>query len=221
MQSCRKYLLNLRQKIIETMAESIKLQILERIKKARRGLLFFTDSFVTYGNAKAVSKALERLTKQGELLRVAAGMYVRPEIDPVIGPVTPGIEAIAKAIAKRDKARIIPTGTYALNKLGLSTQVPLNIVYLTDGAARKVKVGKRSITFKRATPKNVAAIGEISGMAIQALKTLGKSKVSHEEVIKIQEQLKKEKITHLQQDIRLAPEWIRKIMQQVLKEQKI
>lgn len=203
------------------MAESIEIKILDRIKKAGRGVLFFTDSFVAYGNAKAVSKALERLTKQGELMRVATGMYVRPEIDPVIGSVTPGIEAIAQAIAKRDKARIIPTGIYALNKLGLSTQVPLNIVYLTDGAARKVKVGKRAITFKRATPKNVAVIGEISGLAIQALKTLGKNKVSQEEIIKIQEQLKKEKITHLQHDIRLAPEWIRKIMHQVLNEQKL
>lgn len=203
------------------MAESIEIQILDRIKKAKRGMLFFSDSFVAYGNAKAISKALERLTKQGELMRVSTGMYVRPETDPVIGPITPSIEAIAQAIAKRDKARIIPTGVYALNKLGLSTQVPLNIVYLTDGAARKVKIGRRVITFKRATPKNVAVIGEISGLAIQALKTLEKTKVSKEEIIKIQEQLKKEKITHLQHDIRLAPEWIRKIMQQVLKEGKV
>jgi hypothetical protein len=203
------------------MAKSIEIQILDRIKKAGRGVLFFTDSLMAYGNAKAVSKALERLTKEGELLRVATGMYVRPEIDPVIGPVTPGIEAIAKAIAKRDKARIIPTGVYALNKLGLSTQVTLNVVYLTDGAARKVKIGKRTITFKRATPKNVAVIGEISGLAIQALKTLGKNKVSPDEITKIQEQLSKEKITHLQHDIRLAPEWIRKIMQAVLNKQKV
>jgi hypothetical protein len=203
------------------MAESIEIQILDRIKKAGRGVLFFTDSFMAYGNAKAVSKALERLTKEGELLRVATGMYVRPEIDPVIGPVTPGIEAIAKAIAKRDKARIVPTGVYALNKLGLSTQVPLNVVYLTDGAARKVKIGKRTITFKRATPKNVAVIGETSGLAIQALKTLGKNKVSLDEITKIQEQLKKEKITHLQHDIRLAPDWIRRIMQAILNEHKV
>jgi hypothetical protein len=202
------------------MTESIEKQILDRIKKAGRGVLFFTDSFMAYGNAKAVSKALERLSKEGELLRVATGMYVRPEIDPVIGPVTPGIEAIAKAIAKRDKARIVPTGVYALNKLGLSTQVPLNVVYLTDGAARKVKISKRTITFKRATPKNVAVIGEISGLAIQALKTLGKDEVSPNEIAQIQEQLKKEKITHLQHDIRLAPEWIRKIMQAVLNEHK-
>jgi predicted transcriptional regulator of viral defense system len=191
------------------MAESTENHILDKVKKAKRGSLYFTESFLSVGNAKAVSKALERLTKEGELQRVAHGIYVRPEIDPVVGPVTPGIEAIAAAIAKRDKARIIPTGVYALNRLGLSTQVPLNVVYLTDGAARKVKIGKRTIAFKKATPKNVAAIGEISRMAIQALRTIGKEKVTPDEIEKIQQLLKKEKPTHLQHDIRLAPEWIR------------
>ena len=109
-------------------------------------------NFISKGNSEAVRKALQRLVKYGELVRVATGIYVRPEIDPVIGPVTPNIETIAKAIARRDKARIIPTGVYALNRLGLSTQVPMNLVYLTDGAARKIKVGKRTITFKKATP---------------------------------------------------------------------
>jgi hypothetical protein len=203
------------------MAESTENQILDKVKKAKRGSLYFTESFLSVGNAKAVSKALERLTKEGELQRVAHGIYVRPEIDPVVGPVTPGIEAIAAAIAKRDKARIIPTGVYALNRLGLSTQVPLNVVYLTDGAARKVKIGKRTIAFKKATPKNVAAIGEISRMAIQALRTIGKEKVTPDEIEKIQQLLKKEKPTHLQHDIRLAPEWIRRIMQPVLNENKV
>jgi hypothetical protein len=203
------------------MAESTENHILDKVKKSKRGSLYFTESFLSVGNAKAVSKALERLTKEGELQRVAHGIYVRPEIDPVVGPVTPGIEAIAAAIAKRDKARIIPTGVYALNRLGLSTQVPLNVVYLTDGAARKVKIGKRTIAFKKATPKNVAAIGEISRMAIQALRTIGKEKVTPDEIEKIQQLLKKEKPTHLQHDIRLAPEWIRRIMQPVLNENKV
>ena len=202
------------------MPESIEIQVLDRIKKAKRGTLYFSESFLSAGNAKAVNKALERLTKAGELLRVATGIYVRPEIDPVIGSVTPGIETIAEAIARRDKARIIPTGVYALNRLGLSTQVPLNVVYLTDGAARKIKIGKRTITFKRATPKNVAATGNISSLVIQALKTIGKNKVTADEITKIQEKLKKEKITHLQHDIRLAPDWIRRIMQPILTENK-
>jgi RNase H-fold protein (predicted Holliday junction resolvase) len=200
------------------MSERTEIQALKKIGKARRGSLFFTENLLSLGNAKAVAKALERLTKQGQLVRVATGIYVRPEIDPVIGPVTPGIEAIAKAIAKRDKARIVPTGVYALNRLGLSTQVPLNVVYLTDGAARKIKIDKRTIAFKKTTPKNVAAIGEISRLAIQALRTIGKDKVTPDEIEKIQQLLKKEKPTHLQHDYRLAPEWIRRIIQPILKQ---
>ena len=148
----------------------------------------------------------------------AAGMYVRPEIDPYIGKVPPNIEAIAQAIAKRDGARIVPTGVYALNRLGLSTQVPMNIIYLTDGSARKVNIDNRNIVFKRVSPKNVATVGEISGLVIQALRTIGKENVREDEIIKIQELLKKEKPTRLSHDIRLAPSWIRAIMQPILKQ---
>jgi len=196
---------------------SIEIEILNRIKKAGRGVLFFTENFIAYGNNESVKKALQRLTNAGELERVATGIYVRPQIDSIIGKVTPGIEEIAKAIAKRDKARIVPTGVYALNRLGLSTQVPLNVVYLTDGAARKIKIGNRTVTFKNATPKNVATVGEISGLAIQALRTIGKDNVTDEEIKKIQQLLKKEKPTRLEQDMRLAPVWIREIMKPALK----
>ena len=191
-------------------------KILIKIKNAKRGSLFFIDDFISQGNSEAIRKALQRLVKYGELVRIATGIYVRPEIDPVIGQVIPGIDTIAKAIARRDKARITPTGVYALNRLGLSTQVPMNLVYLTDGTPRKVKVGNRIITFKRASPKNLTAIGANSSLVIQALKTTGKEKLLASEIEKIQFLLKKEKITHLKHDIPLAPEWIRLIMQNVL-----
>lgn len=200
------------------MTESTEIKILDRIKKAGRGVLFFTENFIAYGNNEAVKKALQRLTNAGELERVATGIYVRPQIDSIIGKVTPGIEEIAKAIAKRDKARIVPTGVYALNRMGLSTQVPLNVVYLTDGAARKIKIGTRTITFKKTTPKYVATVGEISGLAIQALRTIGKDSVTTDEITKIQQLLKKEKPTRLEQDMRLAPVWIREIMKPALKQ---
>jgi hypothetical protein len=198
------------------MTISIELHILNKIKKARRGALFLSDSFASLGNAKAVGKALERLAQSGELYRVATGIYVHPVKDDILGVVMPGIEDIAKAIAKRDKARILPTGSYALYKLGLSTQVPLNVVYYTDASARKIKLGKQTIMFKKTTAKNLAAIGAISKLAIQALRAIGKDKVSDQELEKIRELLKKEKPYHLQHDIKLAPEWIRKLLRPVV-----
>ncbi|MBN1663909.1 MAG: hypothetical protein JW943_09940 [Deltaproteobacteria bacterium] len=200
------------------MTISIELQVLNKIKKARRGSLFFSDSFTSLGNAKAVGKALERLAQSGELYRVATGIYVHPVKDDILGVVMPGIEDIAKAIAKRDKARILPTGSYALYKLGLSTQVPLNVLYYTDASARKIKLGKQTITFKKTSAKNLAAIGALSKLAIQALRAIGKDRVSDQELEKIRELLKKEKPYHLQHDIKLAPEWIRKLLRPVISE---
>ena len=197
---------------------SLDKQILRKIKKAGRGSLFFVDSFAGLGNAKSVGKALERLVHTGELHRVATGIYVHPVKDNILGVVMPGIEDIANAIAKRDKARILPTGSYALYKLGLSTQVPLNVVYYTDASARKIKMGKQTITFKKTSAKNLAAIGELSKLAVQALRTIGKDKVGDRELMQIRELLKKEKPYHLQHDIKLAPEWIRKLLRSVVRE---
>jgi hypothetical protein len=197
--------------------EGIDDKILTKIKKAKRGSLFFTEDFLNFGSAKAVSKVLERLVVKGDISRVARGIYARLDIDPFIGELKPSTETIAEAIRKRDKARIMPTGVLALNALGLSTQVPMNVVYLTDGAARKINLGKRKILFKKSAPKNLSAIGKISGLVIQALKEIGKDKATDSEIQIILKHLAKEEPYRLEHDIRLAPEWIRIIMRKALK----
>lgn len=194
------------------MSKSIEIQVLDKIKRSPRGTLFFVDSFATIGNTKSVNKALERLVKSGELHRVSTGIYVRPVIDDYIGKVLPSIEEIAVAIAKRDRATIVPTGSYAMYKLGLTTQVPLNIVYYTDTSARKIKIGKQTITFKKASSKNLSFVGETSMLAIQAFRTIGKDKATDSEIKQIKTLLKKENPKYLQHDLLLAPVWIRKII---------
>ena len=191
-------------------------QILKKVKKAKGGTLFFTNDFVAFGKPDAIRQALQRLVKSGKIDRMAPGVFVRPKKDEIIGKVMPDIENIVKSIARRDKARIVPTGDYALNRLGLSTQVPMNIIYLTDGTARKIKIDNYTVVFKKVAPKNVAAIGNISRLAIQALKTIGKENVTDKEVAHIQTVLQNEKPTHLEYDIRLTPAWIQEIMKPVL-----
>lgn len=201
------------------MIESTENKVIERFKKAKRGTVFFTDDFLRFGTAKNISKTLERLVDKNEITRVSRGIYTRPEINKQLGiTLSPSTETIARAIARRDRARIIPTGQYALNVLGLSTQIPMNAVYLTDGAARKITIGKRTILFKKTTPRNLAAIGEISGMVIQGLKALGKNELTEDETSQVVAILKKEKSERLRHDIRLAPEWIRSIMKTALPE---
>lgn len=192
-------------------------KIAEVVKSYPKGSVLFVDDFLDYGNSESVKKALLRLKEKELLVRLSHGIYLYPKIDKELGVLFPSTEDIAKAIARRDKARIVLTGVQALNKLGLSTQVPMKVVYLTDGAARTIKVGKRIITFKHTSPKNLLAKGEISSLVIQALKTIGQSKVDDEILLKIQTLLKKEKIEDRLNDAKLAPAWINKVITQTIK----
>lgn len=195
---------------------SIEDKILQHIEAFPKGELFLPSDFSELGSSEAVRLSLFRLEKEGVITRVAQGIYVRPRESSLIGKLTPTAEEVAEAIAKRDKIRTTPTGSYALNALGLSTQVPMNIVLLTDGSPREIKVGKRKIKFKKTTPKNLMAKGKISRLVIQALKEIGNGKVTAVEEQKIMDVLKKENEKDLKHDIVLAPVWIQKIMRKAL-----
>ena len=196
--------------------KSVESKIIEAIKKISKGVLIFPEDFQELGTSEAVRLALHRLEKDTTITRVAQGIYVRPKNNKYIGNLIPSAEEVADAIAKRDRIRTLPTGSYALNALGLSTQIPMKIVLLTDGSPREIKVGKRTIKFKKTTPKNLSAKGEISKLVIQALKEIGLNKQTLLEEEKIIELLKKENTKHLMHDIKLAPVWIQKIMKRAL-----
>lgn len=200
--------------------QSSEKQIEKSIKSRPKGTLVFPDDFTHYGSSEAVRKALDRLEDKKSLIRVAQGIYVRPKESKLIGVVLPSAEEVAEAIAKRDKIRTVPSGAYALNALGLTTQVPMKIVLLTDGSPREIKVGKRTIKFKKTTPKNLLAKGKISRLVIQALKEIGNGKISELEEQKILKLLKTEKLADLKHDIALAPVWIQLIMKKALKDGK-
>ena len=196
--------------------QSVESEIYACIKEISRGTLMFPENFASFGTPESVRLALHRLAKKKDIRRIAQGIYVRPVISELIGEVYPSAEDVADAIAKRDRIRTVPTGVYALNALGLSTQIPMKIVLLTDGSPREIKVGKRKIKFKKTTPKNLLAKGAISKLVIQALKEIGNNNVTNEEESKIIELLKKENSEHLLHDISLAPVWIQKIMKKAI-----
>jgi signal recognition particle subunit SEC65 len=156
-----------------------------------------------------VKKVLLRLEKKQLLVRLAHGIYLYPKIDKELGILYPSTESIAEAIAKRDKTRIIPTGIYALQQLGISTQIPMNVIYLTDGAPRKIKVGKRTITFKKTVPKNLAIKNKILSNIVQGLKELGKENITDEVKQKINQALEKVPVEILKEEILNAPVWVR------------
>lgn len=195
---------------------SIETKILEKIRSLPKGELILPEDLNHLGSSEAIRVALHRLEKDNIIKRVAQGIYVRPKMSKLIGALTPTAEEVAEAIAKRDKIRTVPSGSYALNALGLSTQVPMNIVLLTDGSPREIKVGKRKIKFKKTTPKNLMAKGKISRLVIQALKEIGNGKITENEEQKVLELLKQEDEKDLRHDIAIAPVWIQKIMNKAL-----
>lgn len=180
-----------------------------KLNRMRNGSIIVPADFAYLGSETAVRSALTRLCSETKLKRLANGIYLLPKKDPVIGMIYPSLEEIAVAIAKRDKAQIRATGAYALNKLGLSTQVPMQHVYITDGVQRTIAIGKAKIIFKRTAPKKLSLKGKISSLLIPALEELGEKNITTEISEKIKHLLKKEKRGTLQKDLLSAPAWVR------------
>lgn len=190
-------------------------KIITNISKRGRGRIFFPLEFARFGDSKAVQKAFERLSERGKLIRVAHGIYIYPKIDKVLnlGILYPTFEEIAAAIAKRDKANIVPTGVYALNQLGFSTQVPMNVVYLTDGSPRKIKLhGDRGILFKHTAKKNLAFQNDFAMLLTFALREIGEKNITDKQRDHVKTLLKDYPYDTLKNDFHLMPAWIRKII---------
>ena len=197
------------------MQENIGKRIVNNIKKCGRGSIFFPNSFVSYGDIKSVSKSLERLTNDAVIIRLANGIYLYPKIDKELGlgVLYPSVEEVALQVAKRDKAHIAPTGAYAMNLLGLSTQVPMNVVFLTDGSPRKIKLGNnRILTFKHTVPKNLAFVNKTAQLATFALKEIGQNNVNEEHLKALKQVFASINEKSIEADYKLMPAWIRKII---------
>lgn len=198
---------------------TISNKIEEIIKQTTKGKLIFISDFSEFGNYDTVRKSLQRLVNKGLITRISKGIYYIPKEDNILGILYPTTEEIGKAIAKRDKARIIPTGAYAQHLLGLSTQIPMNIVYLTDGSARKIKIGNQTIVFKKTSPKNLSFESQLSSLIIQALKSKKENNVTEMDKMVLKEIIRKSnELERIKKDIRIAPVWMRKIVLQILSE---
>lgn len=196
------------------MNESIEDKILAKSKKCGRGSVFFVSDFVSYGNRNAVNKALERLTEKGLMIRVARGIYCYPKIEKVygLGVVPPSLEDIAKAMAKRDGAKIVPTGLFAQYQLGLTQQVPMNVVYLTDGASRTIDLGEgKNIKFKRASPRYFAIRSQLALLLTMALKDWKVENLREEQIALIKAKMN-EKPRLQTADLKLMPSKVREFI---------
>ncbi len=138
-----------------------------------------------------------------------------PKQHPVLGELMPSAETVAKAIAGRDRARLLPAGAYAANLLGLSEQVPAKVVFLTDGPSRTVKMGKMMIHLRRTTPRNMATAGRLAGLVIQAFRHLSKAQVTPRRIAHLKRTIPGDERRALLKDLRLAPAWMQPMLREL------
>lgn len=134
--------------------------------------MFSPRQFDAFGNPDAVRKALSRLVQTGRIRRIRRGLYDLPRQHPITGQTAPNIMATVRALMEGSHAQWQFTGAYAANALGLSDQVPAKIIILTDGLPRRVALGKLTLVFRRAAPRNLLGAGRRAGLVIQALRYL-------------------------------------------------
>ncbi len=190
--------------------------MLYRIRGKGRGWAFSARHFLDLGGRDAIDKSLSRLARKGAIRRVGSGIYDYPKISPELGVLSPSIDGVAKEIASKNNSRLKITGAQAANALGLSTQVPARIVYLTDGPSRQLKIGNQTIILKHASPKTMATADKGSGTVIQALRYIGKDNVTPDHIGKIKNSLSDFDKRELRNDINTAPEWMKPMIMKIV-----
>src|SRR5580704_3781056 len=185
--------------------KSLNAHIEHSLSMREAGNILFASDFRGEGTGVAIRKSLSRMVKAGKLQRLAHGVYYIPKMDPVLVELLPSAEQVAQKLAEKEKVHIYPTGVYALNRLGLSTQVPTKLVYLTDGVPRLLTIGKIKIPFKPTPPKKLALKGPLSRLVILALDELDIRQPDSERDQKLRGLLQQEDPKNLKHDLRLAP----------------
>jgi len=196
--------------------QTMRDQIFTRIEKLGPGKAFSAKDFLDIGSRGTVDMAFGSLIRNGKIRRIRRGLYDMPKINEALGGnLSPDIDEAARAIARRQRWKIVPDGAWAANLLGLSTQVPSKIIYLTDGPNNEVPIGRRTIHFKHARPKAMAGLEGKFALVVQALRYLGKEAVGQPEIETLREALSPAEKRKLVKDARFGVDWIYEVAKRI------
>ena len=199
--------------------DTVKQKILTRIQQNGYGKAYSPKDFLDLGSRGSVDVALSQLVDAGTIRRVIRGVYDYPESGALIaGLLSPDLDEVARALARKHGWRILAAGAHAANMLGLSTQVPAKAVYLSDGPTRRIKLDRRTIQFKHAEPKTLGATSEVNGLVIQALRHIGKHEVTDVMVRRIARVLPKPDRDTLLQDTQYSTDWVHEVAKAIIGE---
>ena len=189
--------------------ETIMVQIQKLISLKKPGAVFTARDFQAIADSPTIRQILRRLTENGTIRRIARGVYDKPVFSTFLNEYEAAdIYQTAKIIARSNNWTIAPSGNIALNMLGLSTQVSASWTFVSDGPYRKYTIGTSTIEFKHRANREITGISEKSLLIIQALKALGKERITDNHLAKIQKQLTEDEKTMLLLESRNASVWI-------------
>ena len=198
--------------------QTIADKILKKIGRHEDDWCFSQKDFMEIAGRNALDQAFYRLIKEGKIRRIGRGLYDVPHYNDFLKMVlSPSSDQIARAVARKHGWRIQPTGAGAANMLNLSTQVPMKMVYLSDGPTKQMNFGSRTIYFKKTAPKNMAA-HELSGLVIHAFNYLGKRDVTPQVIAKLRNRFDTNQKKQLLKDARFATDWIFEAIQEICRE---
>lgn len=195
---------------------TVSSRVLTRIQRWGRGAVFTPKDFLDLGGRAVVDQTLARLTRRGTIRRLGRGLYDYPRISPRLGPLSPDLDRVVKAVAKQTGSRIQVSGARAANALGLTTQVPAKTVYLTDGPSRQIKVGNQVVQLRHTSRRMLGGAGKVSGMVLQALRYIGRDAVDRRVVQKLSRSLSAtDRLALRRHDGTYAPDWARSVIDQI------
>lgn len=198
------------------MGLGVETVVKNRITEHGPGWCFAPLHFTDLGSDASIRKALSQLEKQKFIRRLTRGLYDYPKKHDILGVIPPDLNAVARAIAEKDGVQIQPAGAHAANLVGLSTQVPGRIIFLTENPSKKMKIGNQEIIFKKTTTKNMLSAGTREGLLIQALKNLGKDHIDQRASAQISKLLKDSTEEEIKKNMKFAPAWIKALVFKIM-----
>jgi hypothetical protein len=153
---------------MQTVAENI----LSETRTLPEGALISAKEFLHLGSRAAVDQALKRLKERKELMPLYRGVYVRP-VKTRFGTRAPAAEKVIERFAATRAETVVAHGAAAANSLGLTTQVPTKLVYLTSGKSRSLKLGAQVVEMKHAPQWMLLPSHRAAGEAVRALAWIG------------------------------------------------
>ena len=201
------------------MQKTIEDKVVSRIYGNGRGWAFSETDFSGFGTRTGVDVALHRLLTRGSIRRVIRGIYDYPKhSEKLARELSPDIDQVARALARKFGWRIQATGPAALNLLGLSTQVVGRVVYVSDGPERTYTVGGQDLAFEHTVLKEAGFKRRESSLLVQALKTLGPDRIAPDTVRKLRRFLGDDLRAAVLKDTRTASGWIRDAILNICRE---